>query len=130
MSRGILWAVLQQPIEIPPRYPNGQPHHITLFYGVERKDWAHWEGLEFEATLQQECWNDRVQALCVWMRSDIPCGNAHPHITVSWIDGAEANESNAMLAGVHRVQPLPDGTARSVRCRIEFQERPDEVGDE
>ncbi|MBD2057808.1 hypothetical protein H6F88_17575 [Oculatella sp. FACHB-28] len=38
--KGILWAVPLQPIAVESRYPN-RPDipHITLQYGVERKDW-------------------------------------------------------------------------------------------
>jgi len=49
MPKGILWAVLQEPIAVPPIYDQGSPHHITLFYDVAEIDWQHLIGKEFEA---------------------------------------------------------------------------------
>lgn len=49
MPKGILWAVLQEPIAVPPIFNCGSPHHITLFYDVHQTDWQHLIGKEFEA---------------------------------------------------------------------------------
>lgn len=49
MPKGILWAVLQEPIAVPPIFNCGSPHHITLFYDVAEIDWQHLIGKEFEA---------------------------------------------------------------------------------
>jgi hypothetical protein len=124
--KGIFWAVLQQPIAIQQRYPNGTPHHITLQYGVERSDWEWAIGQEFEAIIWEEVWSDRIQALRVHVtQSLVLCCNAYPHITVSWVDGAEPVESNTLLAelaaGV-RHQFIPWNPRQHVPCRIEFHE--------
>jgi hypothetical protein len=47
MGKSILWGVIQSPVIITPRYPQGQPHHVTLQFGVDCDDWKQWEGLEF-----------------------------------------------------------------------------------
>lgn len=126
MSQGILWAVLQEPLAIERRHPNGEPHHITLQYGVERSDWEWAIGQEFDAVIWAEVWSDRNQALRVRLPAPLPCCNTYPHITVSWVDGAEPVESNAMLTelvtGVVKHQFLPWNPRRHVPCRIEFHE--------
>lgn len=125
MSKGILWAIPQQPIDIQPLYPNGEPHHITLQYGVEREPVSWMIGQEFEAIIWEHCWNDRVQALRVHVPTIFPCCNAHPHITVSWVDGAEPVESNTMLSDtLSHSQPWQPNEA--VPCRIEFHDWVDE----
>ncbi|MFM6255321.1 MAG: hypothetical protein ACKPEQ_40365 [Dolichospermum sp.] len=95
--KGILWAVLLSPLDIPKRYPNGSPHHITLKYGVEREDYFHWEGWKFSTKTRFEAWNGNIQAVVVDHPDigDIKVKN--PHITVSWCDGIKPVESNAML---------------------------------
>jgi len=100
--KGILWAVPLQPIAIEPRYPN-RPDipHITLQYGVERKDWVQWEGREFQAVLWELAWNVRVEALRIKLPDEIPCCNLFPHLTLSWIEGAEPKESNEMFSNPH-----------------------------
>ncbi|MBD1864169.1 MULTISPECIES: hypothetical protein [Trichocoleus] len=119
MPKGNLQAVLQTPLLVQPLYSNGKPHHVTLQYKVERKAWKHLEGREFEVVTTHLCWNDRIEAIAVQLPEWVPCCNKHPHITVSWIDGAAPVESNRMLAGQHNA--LEFNTRVSVR--IEFKER-------
>ena len=116
---GILWAVVQSPVALQPRYPAGKPHHVTLMYGVERKDWEHLIGLPVTVGVLEECWNDRIQAISVVRPSWVPCYNPHPHISVSWVEDANPVESNAMLNGEHE-SALVD--FEYVTCVIEFEE--------
>jgi hypothetical protein len=77
MSKGILWGVIQSSLIIPSRYPQGQPHHITLQFGVDRQDWKQWEGLELQATALYEAWNGNIQAVAVKLPDHIPCANKY-----------------------------------------------------
>jgi len=117
---GILWAVVQSPIALQPRFQSGVPHHITLQYGVERHEWEHLIGLPVTVGVLEECWNDRVQALSVilpdWW---LPCRNPHPHISVSWVEDADPVESNSMLNSEHESAPVD---FEYVHCTIEFEE--------
>lgn len=116
---GILWAV---PIALnaPPKlYPNGQAHHCTLQYGAEREQWDCLIGLPVTIGVTVEASNDRIQAIKVVLPNWVPCQNAHPHITVSWIDGASPIESNVMLSEPHRVKTLD---LDHVTCVIEWLE--------
>ena len=70
--RGILWAVLQEPISVPPIYDQGSPHHITLFYDVDKTQHEHLIDTEFEATAIANLWNKDIQALSVLMPDNIP----------------------------------------------------------
>lgn len=94
--KGILWAVLQQPIAVLPIFPNGTPHHITLFYDVNKKDWQQLIGIEFEATAIANIYNKDIQAIAMLMPQDIP-HKANPHITVSYREGVEPVSSNKLL---------------------------------
>ena len=116
-SKGILWGVIQSPLIITPRYSQGQPHHTTLQFGVDRQDWKEWEGLEFEATALYEAWNSKIQAVAVKL-PDIPCQNRHPHISVSWQSGVSPVESNLMLASKFNYQL----TGQIIKLKIEFLE--------
>jgi hypothetical protein len=111
---GILWAVIQQPLLIKPLYPCGQPHHVTLQYGVDLVE--DWLNKEFTATCLYEAWNGNIQCLAVKLPTDITCQNQHPHITVSWKQGISPVESNTMLASKfnYKLINLP------VKCKIEF----------
>ena len=125
--KGILWARLQSDIPLTPLYPKGQPHHITLRYGAYRCWWFWLEGVHFVAVAcegvaliaQALAHNHWVQAISVklpwWTR--LLCTNPHPHITVSWIDGAKAKEANEMLSQPHTSVPI----RLAVECRIEFK---------
>jgi hypothetical protein len=130
-QKGILWAIPnpQKPILIGHLYSKDTPPlHITLQYGVQRADWAWLIGREFTAVIVQQCWNDRVQALRVFLPEGIPCCNLHPHITVSWVEGAEPAEANEMLADESGAtwrqawKPL-----EPIRCRVEFFAWPSEA---
>jgi hypothetical protein len=117
--KGILWAVIRKPVEIERRFPNGEPHHITLFYGIDKATYPKLIGCEFEALVWQEAWNDRVQALKVMLPYYIPHQITKPHITVSWANGAQPVESNEMLDGEYESRKV---TSQIVPCRIEFYE--------
>lgn len=117
--KGILWAVIQSEVNVPRLYPCGQPHHVTLRYGVYRSRWRWLEGLRFTAIAHKVAHNERVQAIAVslpwWIRW--VCQNAHPHITMSWVEKAEPVESNEML-----VRPLQVELVRfQVQCQIQFK---------
>ena len=117
--RGILWAVLQEPIAVLPIYDKGSPHHITLFYDVEKKKYEHLIGEEFNTFSTAVCYNDDIQALACDIPSRIP-HKPNPHITISYREGVEPSASNAMLKGDHTgvdfVIPL--------KLKIEFFEFP------
>lgn len=116
---GILWAVVQSPISLQPRYPSGKPHHITLQYGVERQDWEHAIGLPVTVGVLEECWNDRIQALSVALPTWASCCNPHPHISVSWVEDANPVEANTMLHREHKSAPV---NFDYIHCVIEFEE--------
>lgn len=115
---GILWAVIQQPLLIQPRYPLGKPHHITLQYDVNLEDWQHLVDKEFTVTCHYEAWNGNIQCVAVKLPKWIPCANQHPHISISWKPGISPIESNAMLASRFNYQ-LVD---LQISCKIEFLE--------
>jgi Fungal tRNA ligase phosphodiesterase domain len=115
---GILWGVIQSPLLIQPRYALGQPHHVTLQFGVDLADWEHLLKKEFTTTCLYEAWNNDIQAIAVKLPSDIPCANQHPHITVSWKQGISPVESNNMLASKFNYKLLD----LEVSCKIEFLE--------
>jgi hypothetical protein len=94
--RGILWAVLQEPIAVPPIFTHGNPHHTTLFYDVVSDDWEHMIGVEFEATAIANIYNKDIQAIAVLMSGNIP-HKANPHITVSYREGIEPMASNDLM---------------------------------
>ncbi|MBD2156286.1 hypothetical protein [Leptolyngbya sp. FACHB-16] len=122
MSQGILWAVFQTPVTIPRRHPNGEPHHITLQYGVEREQFSHLIGHQFEAIITAETWSDRIQALWAYIPSGYPRCNRFPHITVSWVDGVEPVESNALLEQWKQHNHRFISPHLVVPCRVEFYE--------
>ena len=116
--KGILWAVLTEPIAVLPLYPNGTPHHVTLFYDVLYEDWDRWIDITFEAYAIGICSNNDVQAILLDMPSHIP-HKARPHITVSYRDGVAPSASNQMLAsGDYTFEPLK----MAFRFKIEFFE--------
>ena len=118
MVKGILWGVIQSPVITTPRYPQGQSHHVTLQFGVDRQDWKQWEGLEFEATALYEAWNGKIQAVAIKLPDYIPCANKYPHISVSWQSGITPVESNLMLASRFNYQLLD----QVIKIKIEFLE--------
>lgn len=115
---GILWAVVRSPIQLQPLYPNGQAHHITLQYGVERELWADVIGLPVTVGAIAHCHNERVQAIAVALPTWVHCQNKNPHITVSWLDDATPVEANVMLQEEHKRIEV----AYPVHCQIEFLE--------
>jgi hypothetical protein len=118
MRKGILWAVLTEEPAVQRLYPNGTPHHVTLFYDVLREDWEQWIDITFEAHAIGLCYNNDVQVILLDMPSHIP-HKAHPHITVSYRDGVAPSASNHMLAsGDYTFEPLK----MAFRFKIEFFE--------
>jgi hypothetical protein len=120
--RGILWAVLQEPIAVLPIFPHGSPHHITLFYDVPRKDWEHMIGTEFEATAIANIYNKDIQAIAVLMPDNIP-HKPRPHITVSYGEGIEPVASNDLLKNDSDRVIAP--FTKKLKCKIEFFEFPE-----
>ena len=94
---GILWAVIVNPIALPPLYSHWQDHHITLQYGVERLQWEHLIGLPMTVGMLEVAFNDRIQVIKVILPTWASCQNPYPHITLSWVDGGAPIEANAML---------------------------------
>lgn len=120
MSRGILWAVLQEPIAVLPIFNCGSPHHITLFYGVDSVQYQSLIGTEFYTFSQGIAHNADIQALVCDVPSRIP-HKPNPHITISYREGIEPNASNAMLKGEHIFESL----IMPLKLKIEFYEFPE-----
>lgn len=118
MAKGIVWAVVQKPIEVKKFFPNGEPHHITLQYGVERDNCFLVGSAEFDAIATAICWNEKIQAILVRLPWWVPCCNEHPHISVSWCDGVAPVASNEMLKGPH----FRMGFDAVIPVKIEFLE--------
>jgi hypothetical protein len=94
--KGILWAVLRSPLAVLPIFPNGTPHHITLFYDVDKTQYESLVGTEFEATAIANLWNNDIQALFILMPDNIP-HKPNPHITVGYREGIAPLASNDLL---------------------------------
>ncbi len=120
---GALWAVPLEPFYLPPRHPNipDRPH-IALAYRVERSPCEVLLGKQFTAQLMAEFWNEKAHVIGVLLPEHIHCQNKAPHITVSWADGACANDSNEMLAGGKFVRSLGGITGIELRFEIQFHE--------
>ncbi len=121
MPKGILWAVLQEPIAVPPIYDQGSPHHITLFYDVEKSAYKKWIGIEFEADAIANLYNKDIQAIAVLMPSCIP-HKPNPHITVSYREGIQPVASNDLLFNPSDRVIVP--FTQKLKLRIEFFEFP------
>jgi hypothetical protein len=119
MTKGILWAVLQQPISVLPIFSNGKPHHITMFYDVDKTQYQHLIGTELRTFSYANCTNDRIQALLCYMPPYIP-HKPNPHITISYEEGVSPSASNEMLLGDHMARPL----VLDLKLKIEFFEFP------
>jgi hypothetical protein len=122
MAKGIIWAIPIAPIAIPydRHHPNGEPHHITLQYGINRQDWESWLDTIFTAEIYEESWDEYIQAFRVRLPDGIPCINRHPHITVSWAEGRSPVDANRMIDEMHFSRPF--AVPIVVPCRIEFHE--------
>jgi len=95
--RGILWAVLLDPItHVETLYSNLSLHHITLFFDVSREDYENLIGKEFTVDVIANCYNSNIQALLCVVPQYIP-HKRNSHITVSYVDGALPSDSNTML---------------------------------
>ena len=122
MSKGILWAVLQEPIAVLPIFPQGKPHHITLFYDVVKTQYEHLIDTEFEATAIANIWNKDIQALSILMPDSIPY-KRNPHITVSYHDGIAPSASNNLL--VNDCDRVIAPYTQKLSFKIEFFEFPE-----
>jgi hypothetical protein len=99
MTKGILWAVIQDNLQVNSLYDCGKPHHITLMFGVDRSDVEQYIGLSFNAVSIANCWNDNIQAILFELPNIIPFTGQYPHVTVSYTEGTKPVESNNMLCG-------------------------------
>ena len=122
MSKGILWAVLQEPIAVPPIFNQGSPHHITLFYDVDSTQYQHLIGTKFKADAIANLYNKDVQAIAVLMPENIP-HKPNPHITVSYREGIEPMASNDLL--VNDSDRVIAPFTQKLKLRIEFFEFPE-----
>lgn len=122
---GILWAVVAEPIALQPLFSNGQAHHVTLQYGVERKQYEHLIGLPMTVGVLSAAHNDRIQAISVVLPTWAPCQNIHPHITVSWVNGATPVEANAMLlSGEYQQQEFKQEIIHTIIEWLDWGEKP------
>jgi len=126
---GMVWAVIgrdawaQLTTRCKPLFRNVFHPHVTLAYGVTRADYDRdrpgsigWSGV---IRVTGCAANDRVQAAVVDLTaSPIVSVRAHPHITISAIDGARPVESNDMLSGPHRLTVL--AAPLQLEARVEF----------
>ncbi len=117
--RGILWAVLQTQPAVLPIFPNGKPHHITLFYDVDKTQYEHLIDTEFKATAIANLWNNDIQALSMLMPDNIPY-KPNPHITVSYRDGIAPSASNDLL--VNDLDRVIAPYTQKLSFKIEFFE--------
>jgi hypothetical protein len=122
---GILWAVLTSPLPVQPLFSNGQAHHVTLAYGVERDAYEHVIGLPVTVGLIEVCSNETIQAVSVALPTWLPCQNPHPHITISWADGAAPAQANEMLQGAYKAEAVPVDHALCMVEWLEWGESPD-----
>ena len=89
-------AVLLTPLEVQRIYSLGSPHHCTLQFEVDRKDFESWIGVEFSAIATSNCFDGNIQAVQIELSEHIP-HKALPHITVSYRQGIEPVAANSML---------------------------------
>jgi hypothetical protein len=125
MTQGILWAVPIAPLRIDPIYPNGKPHHITLIFDATKSVWQSWIGQEFLAHPYRLVQSDRIQVIEVELPSHIPCNRKHPHIMISYVDGATPGEAAELLQERFSNPTYSDqawGDLALLKCRIEFLE--------
>lgn len=125
--KGILWAVLTQELKCPdpkhPNHPEGSSlHHVTLQFNVERGDWEHLIGREFSAKVFYRAADEKADALFVSLPDWVPCQNSHPHLTISWAEGAGPVDSN----NIHQKSVSPEGaiqwSGKQIPMQIEFKE--------
>lgn len=117
--KGILWAVLQEPIAVLPIFDHGCPHHITLFFNVDKAQYQHLIGTELEATAIANIWNKDIQAIAVLMPEGIP-HKPNPHISVSWREGIAPMASNELL--VNDCDRIIESFTQKLKLKIEFFE--------
>jgi hypothetical protein len=120
--RGILWAVLQSPLSVLPVFDWGKPHHITLFYDVEKTQYQDLIDIEFEATAIAHLCNKDIQAIAFLMPDGIP-HKPNPHLTISYREGIKPVKSNElMVINSDRVITL---FSQKLNFKIEFFEFPE-----
>jgi hypothetical protein len=119
MSKGIFWAVLQEPIAVPPIFNQGSPHHITLFYDVDSTQYQHLIGTKFKADAIANLYNKDIQAIAVLMPSHIP-HKPNPHITVSYREGIQPMASNELM--VNDSDRVIAPFVKKLKFKIEFFE--------
>jgi predicted RNA-binding Zn-ribbon protein involved in translation (DUF1610 family) len=120
--KGILWAVLRSPVAVLPIFDQGQPHHITLFYDVDKKGFEALIGTEFEATAIANIHNKDIQAIAVLMPPDIP-HKPNPHITISFREGIAPVASNELMVNDCDRVIMPFN--QKLTFKIEFFEFPE-----
>lgn len=105
--RGILWLTLPEQVSpVEPRFVPARHFHVTLQFGVERQDVEHLIGQTVRVRCIELCHNGSIEAIRVVLPEGVECGNAHPHMTLSHVEGVRPVESNAMLAAEHEAVPL------------------------
>jgi hypothetical protein len=120
--KGILMAVVSDiaalVAAVTPAHEKIHAHHVTLAFGVtaDAADVLDLVGREINVVAFDAVNGDGVQAIRVKLPDGIPCGNAHPHITVSTADGVPPVKSNELCATV----PAADTLEMTIPCRIEF----------
>lgn len=120
--KGILWAVVTDMAAlvaaVAPAHEKVHAHHVTLAFGVtaDAADVADLIGLDITVIGFDTVVNDGVQAVRVKLPVGIPCGNDHPHITISCADGVPPVKSNELCATV----PAANTLDMAIPCRIEF----------
>lgn len=101
--KGILMGIFHDVVSLHSWYECGKPHHVTLQYGVDKKDWEKAIGRLLVVESIYNCWDENVQALTFdWPNYMVPCGNKHPHMTISYKEGIPPVYSNKMLDGPHK----------------------------
>lgn len=122
---GILWFVLDEASSArlrqiaPPLYPNEFYHHVTLRYGVEKDEVAHYIDKERRVTAVAIAHNSDVQA-CRVQTDGLPDEYGVPHITLSTAQGIKPFASVAMLQGAHDELRLEQPVELSGRVQFEY----------
>lgn len=124
MNKGILWIKLDEESRkrllelVGTKYQEIYCDHVTLLYNVQVDEYAGLMGKNQEVTVEENCWNDRIQAVTVKIDENLPIKNKKPHITISAKDGVPPVESNKMLMRHHNHEMLKTG--QKLKGVIEF----------
>lgn len=117
-TKGILWAVPLQPINIDRAFPIIPHEHCTLWYGCDRAEIEEYIGTIFTASIVGVGQSDRIQAAQALLPAGIPFVQSIPHITLSYCEGVAPVESAEMLQTATEVDPIE----MMATFRIEFFE--------